>query len=77
MPLLAVNVGADAGLVLIRDRSELKCIVNAFPILAGLGCLPAVLTDRGLRERNAFENRDTGVVSGKASYKSVLGLYDS
>ena len=77
MPFPAVNVSADTGLILIRNGSELICIVNAVPILCGKGCFPAVFPYGRLGKRDSFENRYTGIVSGKASYKSVLGLYDS
>ena len=77
VPFPAVNVGSYTGLILIWNGTELICIVNAIPVLAGLRCFPTVFAYRRLCKRNAFEYGNTGVVSGKAPDKAVLGLYES
>ena len=73
MPLFAVDISSDTGLVLNRDGSKFISIVNAFPILAGLRCLPAVFSYRRFCKGDTLKCSDAGVVSGKTSYKSVLG----
>ena len=76
MPLPAVDIGSDAGLVLNRDGCELVCVIDTLPILAGLGCFPAVFPYRRFCKRDPLKCTDAGVVTGKTSYKSVLGLDD-
>ena len=74
MPLPAVDISSDTRLVLNGDGRELVCVINTLPILAGLWRLPAVFTYRGRSKGDAFESGDSGIVSGKASYQSILGL---
>ena len=75
MPLPAVDVVAQPGDPLHRNRREAGAVPHAGPVLTGLRRPPAVPTRRRRGERDPLESRDPRIRRFDPAYHSVFRLY--